>query len=276
MKRKGVNLKIMKEYVLRNRKGLLLVLIAVLIMGVIEFQNIKNTKTLNTKLSYNVITDQNKEMKVITDEELLNNFLENNQEKINFYAKAFRIESETLTNLIKENYHELEILDNANIDTILIDYLFELEKDNSKLFNFNIVSSNPDKEYMIALINYFTNIYPEVDTSLACAIAKIESGYRSQYMIKNNNIFGGMSKGKLIKYRTIEYGILKYIKLLNDRYYAKGLNTIETIGKVYNPVYENGIKKASPTWVVNVKKAIGEYSKLESEEINRILGFTVE
>lgn len=274
MKRKGVNLKIMKEYVLRNRKGLLLVLIAVLIMGVIEFQNIKKTKVLDTKLSYNVIT--NKEMKQITEEELLNTFIENNQEKINFYAKAFRIENDTLINLIKENYHELEILDSSNIDTILIDYLLELEKENSKLFNFNIVSSNPDKEYMIALINYFTNIYPDVDVSLACAIAKIESGYRSQYMIKNNNIFGGMSKGKLIKYRTIEYGILRYIKLLNDRYYAKGLNTVETIGKVYNPVYENGVKKASPTWVVNVNKAINEYQKLEASEINRILGFTVE
>ena len=53
----------------------------------------------------------------------------------------------------------------------------------------------------------------------------------------------------------------KYLnKLLNDGYFNKGLTTIETIGKVYNPTYNsNGIKIAKPSWVKNVTNALDEY-----------------
>ena len=103
-----------------------------------------------------------------------------------------------------------------------------------------------------------------VDFFIACAIAQIESNYSASSMLNKNNIFGGMSNGSLIKYKNIEYGILRYIKLLNDGYFNKGLTTIETIGKVYNPTYnENGIKVAKPSWVKNVTKALDEYTNYD-------------
>ena len=68
-----------------------------------------------------------------------------------------------------------------------------------------------------------------------------------------------MARGKLISYKTIEYGVLKYIKLLSESYFGLGLNTVETIGKKYNPVYENGVKKANPTWVKNVNAVMDKY-----------------
>ena len=117
---------------------------------------------------------------------------------------------------------------------------------------------------MLALLMYFSNIYDNVDFSIAAAIAEIESGYRSSSMLKKNNIFGGMSKGSLIRYKNIEYGILRYVKLLSSGYFGKGLTTVEAIGRVYNPTFnENGEKIAKPSWVANVTKAINNYSDMD-------------
>ncbi len=264
LKRKGVKLIIMKEYVLSNKKGLLLVLIAVLIMGVVEFQNIKQENKIMVKLNYQSRGTENE--RIISPEEIINNFFTENATKISFYAKAFRIKEDKLTSLLKENREELDILNTDNFDLVLINYLLELEKSNPSLFNFNIESNKKSSEYMLNLLKYYTSVYPDVDFALAAGIAKIESGYRAQYMLSCNNIFGGMSNGKLIKYRTIEYGILRFIILLNDKYYAKGLNTVATIGRVYNPVInEEGQKIASPTWVTNVTKAIDEYQEMDQD-----------
>lgn len=246
----------MKDYVLKNKKGLLLVLIGILVTGLIEFKNYHKHDILTQSFSYAVI--ENSEMKEITPEEKRINIINANQEKIAFYAHTFRIDLKTLNDLLKTDL----VLDEDNFDENLINYLFNLEKENKKLFNNEIVNSKPSKEYMIALINYFTTIYPDVDFAISAAIAQIESGYASKYMLKCNNIFGGMSSGKLIKYKTIEYGILKYIKLLNDGYFHKGLTTVEAIGRKYNPVLTENGKIASPTWVANVSKAIPKYQDM--------------
>ena len=238
----------MKDYVLRNKKGLLLVVLGILITGIIEISNIKHTKTLYESLSYDII--ENSEMKIVTEEEKLINFFNLNQDKINFYADAFRIDHEVL-----------DILNANNIDLTLINYLFTLEKEQSKLFNYNIVSKDVSKEYMVSLVNYYSNIYSNVDFKISAAIAEIESGYRAKTMLKYNNIFGGLSSGKLIKYRTMEYGILKYIKLLNDSYFGKGLDTVEKIGRKYNPVMTENGKIANPYWVTNVTKAMAHYDE---------------
>ena len=122
------------------------------------------------------------------------------------------------------------------------------------------------KEYIIALLIYFSNIYDNVDFSIAAAIAQIESGYTVQSMLNKNNVFGGMSGGGLIKYKNIEYGILSYVKLLSDGYFGKGLTTVEDIGRVYNPTYnENGVKIAKPSWVSKVNNAIDEFINMEND-----------
>ena len=87
-------------------------------------------------------------------------------------------------------------------------------------------------------------------------------------MLNNNNIFGGMANGRLISYKSIEYGTLMYIKLLSEGYFGKGLNTVELIGIIYNPMFnENGVKVAKPTWVNNVKRAMEKYSVKEKLDV---------
>ena len=181
--------------------------------------------------------------------------LEDNKAKIEFYANAYKIDNVKLNELLKTYYKEIGLLNNKeSFDLILINYLFDLEIKNKYLFDNTIEDNKKNKEYILTILEYFTNIYPNVNYTIAASIAEVESNFTSEYMLKCNNIFGGISKGKLLKYKTIEYGILKYVKLLNDRYFEKGLNTIETIGKVYNPIItDSGEKIANPKWVSNVK-----------------------
>ena len=121
-------------------------------------------------------------------------------------------------------------------------------------------------DYIIDLIKYFTTIYDNVDFLTAVSIGAAESGYyKVTYMLKANNVFGGMSSKGLIKYKNIEYGVLSYIKLLSQNYYAKGLTTLESIGRVYCPSYnDNGEKVASSHWINLVTKAKDYYKDTDN------------
>ena len=175
----------------------------------------------------------------------------------------------TLIDKLTINYKELNLLDDGIIfNKILVDYLFNLEQSERELFGKNKVYCTKDSGYIINLINYYTDIYDNVDYSIASAIGEIESGFTSRYMLNNNNIFGGMANGRLISYKSIEYGTLMYIKMLSDGYFGKGFNTVELIGIIYNPMFnENGVKVAKPTWVNNVKRAMEKYSVKEKLDV---------
>ena len=84
-----------------------------------------------------------------------------------------------------------------------------------------------------------------VDSKLLLSIGAAESGYyKVKYMLRQNNIYGGMSSKGLIKYNNIELGVLTYVRMMSKNYYARGLTNMYSIGKVYCPTYENGTKIA--------------------------------
>jgi len=137
-------------------------------------------------------------------------------------------------------------------------------KEISTLFNNVRTHGNKDKDYIVRLVKYFSNIYDNVEFTIAAGIANVESGYVSKYMLNKNNIFGGMYNGNLIGYKNIEYGTLQYVKLLSEGYFGKGLTTVEDIGRIYNPMFnESGVKIAKPTWVYNVKLAMENFNDIE-------------
>lgn len=254
----------MKKFIINYKKSILVCLAtSIMIISLLLINsNLYNKNNKNLIVETNKMNIESK--KVITEEELFNIFLSKNNDLIIFLTDTFQINKEDFITHLKKDYNELNIVNEDNIEIILIEYLLNLEDNEKDLFDNTITKCNDTKEYMIALIKYFTDIYDNVDFSIACAIAQIESNYSATSMLNKNNIFGGMSNGSLIKYKNIEYGILKYIKLLNDGYFNKGLTTIETIGKVYNPTYnENGIKVAKPSWVKNVTKALDEYTNYD-------------
>ncbi len=203
-------------------------------------------------------------------------FLDRNSSTIEFMSNAFKIKYEDIYNdLIEVNnlgdYSEYnigalkdengELLQYNSFEEGLIEYLFTFSKNNPKLVTKTVTPYTGDASYIEDLIKYFTSIYTNVDYTTAVAIGAAESGYyQVKYMLKCNNIFGGMSSNGLIKYKTIEYGTLSYIRMLSKNYYGKGLDTIQSIGRVYCPSYdEYGNKVASPHWINLVKTAMTKY-----------------
>ena len=60
--------------------------------------------------------------------------------------------------------------------------------------------------------------------------------------------------------------------MLSEGYFGKGLITVEDIGRVYNPTYnEAGVKIAKPSWVANVTKAMNNYVAMDIVDIESLL-----
>ena len=263
----------MKEYIKKNKKGLILLSIGAILLtfSLTMHHYINKDEMIVHSISYNVDAEVPESTRILSEEEILNIFLTNNTNTIKFMSDMFQIDNEVLLNKLREDYQSINLLDN-DLDKTLLDYMIALEDSNPELFSKKLNVSNPSKEYMIALIKYFCDYYGNVDFSIAAAIAEIESGYSAKSMLNKNNIFGGMSSGGLIKYKNIEYGIYSYIKLLSEGYFGKGLTTVEAIGRVYNPTYnEAGVKIAKPSWVANVSNAISDYSVMDTVEIEALL-----
>ena len=195
-------------------------------------------------------------------EDDLDDLIESNQEIFDFYCKTFGIKiSDLKKSILNDNDgNRLNRNDLGNtsktydsLDKNLLDYLFELRSKNPKLFNQQYSNGNNySKEYVYSLVDYYSTIYDNVDAKTLKAIAYIESGnLNSNYMLKNNNIYGGMSSKGLIKHKNIEYGVLSYVKLMSEKYYGKGLTTIETIAQKYN--------LGSKTWISNVKSSLSKF-----------------
>jgi len=203
-------------------------------------------------------------------------FLTQKENTIEFMSKTFAIDSKHIyEDLIKRNedyiYEENnigrlqnkkgEIKEFSSFEEGLIEYFYDFTKKNPKLVSNKRVPYTGDSEYILNLMKYFIGIYDNVDYTTAASIGAAESGnYKVKYMLNSNNIYVGMSSNGLIKYKNIEYGVLSYIRLLSKNYYGKGLTTLESIGRVYCPTYnENGQKVASSHWVNLVTKLHKNY-----------------
>lgn len=98
---------------------------------------------------------------------------------------------------------------------------------------------------------------------LLVAISKHETGNWTSYNFKNKNNLGGLyngSKGTFYSYENLESGIEAFVNLLKNRYFGRGLNTIEEIGNVYCPVgASNDPKGLNKHWIPKVSQFYNEY-----------------
>lgn len=203
-------------------------------------------------------------------------FLNEKNDTIEFMSKTFGIDSKYIyDDLI--NINDKYIYEKKNIGKLtdkngrlksfssfeegFIDYLYEFASKNPNLVSKKTIPYAGSADYIEDLIKYFTDIYDNVDYLTAVSIGAAESGYyKVKYMLNANNIYGGMSKNGLIKYRNIEYGVLSYIRLLSKNYYGKGLTTLESIGRIYCPIINaSGQKVARPHWINLVNAAKSKY-----------------
>ena len=207
-------------------------------------------------------------------------YIAENENTLVFFANAFGFDIEFVKeDLIKraETIGELEVeptnigsLKNKNnelktfknIEYGIVEYFYDLCKSYPEKRSKKVVPYTGGSDYVEKLIMYYTEIYSNVDTSIALSIGAAESGYyKVKYMLKKNNVYGGMSSKGLIRYENIEIGVLKYVRLLSKNYFGKGLTTVNSIGRVYCPVTnEYGQKVASPHWINLVNTARNKYN----------------
>lgn len=203
------------------------------------------------------------------------NILEAKKEEIKFFSNIFDYDYEviledlTIINQNDFNEYNIGLLTDKNGNLLeynsfeygLIEYFYNLNNTNKIKRNTKYIPYTGDSNYIENLIIYFSNIYNNVDTKLLLSIGAAESGYyKVKYMLNYNNVYGGMSSKGLIKYNNIELGTLSYVRMMSKNYYAKGLTTKYSIGKVYCPVINDGVKTASPHWINLIDKALNKYN----------------
>ena len=218
--------------------------------------------------------------KVITEEPIitydLDYYIDTNMETIKFFAKMFDYKLEDVIYNLKMREKENNVFISTNIGYLkdkndnlkvydsfeygLIEFFYDLNENYSELRHVNYEPYTGDSDYVEKLIMYYSNIYTNVDQTIMLSIGAAESGYyKVKFMLKYNNVYGGMSSRGLIKHNNIELGVLSYIRMMSKNYYAKGLDNIYSIGRVYCPVNIDGKKQASPHWINLVNTAKGKY-----------------
>ena len=219
----------------------------------------------------------------LTEEELtaqilnLDYYLQEYEETIKFYSKLFDYNYEDIVNDLRNSEKNNESFEATNLGYLkdsennlktypnveygLIEYFYELNeiKTISRQAEYRPYAGKP--EYVVNLIQYFADIYDNVDKNTLLGIGAAESGhYKVKYMLKNNNVYGGMSSKGLIRHNNIELGVLSFVRLMSRNYYGKGLSTLQEIGRVYCPVYINGVKQARPHWIYLVTNTKDKYA----------------
>lgn len=207
-------------------------------------------------------------------------YIENNLDIIKFYSKVFDYNLDDVLNDLKEREKnnstfistnigylknekgELRIYDNFEYG--LIEYFYNLTETKTIKRNIKYKPYEGNSSYIEKLIMHYSSIYSNVDQTTLLSIGAAESGYyKVKYMLRANNIYGGMSSKGLIRHNNIELGVLSYVRMMSKYYYGKGLNTPELIGRVYCPVFENGTKVASSHWLNLVSTAKNKYNKYD-------------
>ena len=209
-------------------------------------------------------------------------YITENESALTFFSKAFGFDiefvkedlikrAETIGELEPTNIGSLvnkngELKTFENIEYGIVEYFYDLSRRHPEKRNKNVVPYTGNSEYVEKLIIYYTKIYSNVDTSIALSIGAAESGYyKVKYMLKRNNVYGGMSSKGLIHHENIEIGVLKYVRLLSKNYFGKGLTTLNSIGRIYCPVTnENGVKVASSHWINLVNTAKKKYNNYDN------------
>jgi hypothetical protein len=93
------------------------------------------------------------------------------------------------------------------------------------------------------------------------AISKHETGHwKSPAFIDKNNFGGVMASYGIKIYASYEEGLDGFVTLLKNRYFDKGLDTIEKIQPVYCPIgAKNDPNNKNVYWLPNVTKFYNEY-----------------
>lgn len=130
----------------------------------------------------------------------------------------------------------------------------------------NEEKTNADSEMPICnmekaecMIIYYSLEYG-IDYKIALSISMWETGYFTSDAYKYRNNVGGMmywngTRSELIRYNTLQDGVIAFVKNLKTRYFDKGLNTLEKIQPIYCPVgADNDPNGLNQYWLNGTKR----------------------
>lgn len=209
-----------------------------------------------------------------------NYYIKTNLKTIEFFSTTFGYQLKDIIDDLKEVNKTNEQFISTNIGCLknkdgklyvydnfeygLIEYFYNLDKTGKLKQNRKYIPYEGDSTYIENLITYYSNIYQNVDKTVLLSIGAAESGYyKVRFMLNYNNVYGGMTSKGLIKHDNLELGVLSYVRMMSRNYYAKGLDTINKIGKVYCPVFIDNVKSASPHWINLVNRAKEKYQNYD-------------
>lgn len=152
------------------------------------------------------------------------------------------------TNLETEKDNELAITTDYKVEEKIIE---DKKENKCNLGTIECKIYNKSKEYEMT----------DDQAYLLIAISKHETGNWTSAAFKNKNNFGGlMGANGLKSYSSFDEGLDAFVSLLNNRYFNKGLTTIEKIQPVYCPVgANNDPNNLNKYWKTNVTKYYNEY-----------------
>ncbi|MDD6043834.1 MAG: glucosaminidase domain-containing protein [Eubacteriaceae bacterium] len=92
----------------------------------------------------------------------------------------------------------------------------------------------------------------EIDSTLACAIARLETGnFTSDAYVYGNNVGGISIDEEPLSFDTLDDGVEMFVRNLRVNYYNEGLNEVDEIAGKYCPVNEK-------QWITAVKALMKE------------------
>lgn len=263
------------------------------VSDVVPLSKIPNGKVLFTAAEKNEVELAGPKEEVTVEPREIDSYITTYANELEFFAKTFGVNYEDIIDDLRNRYDSSdkefektnigfllnskgELKTFSSVEYGIVEYFYNYVKKHPKKVKNKRVPYTGKAGYVENLIIYYTtHIYTNVDTTTALSIGAAESGYyKVKYMLKCNNVYGGMSSSGLIKHKNIEYGVLSYIRMLSKHYYGKGLNTPSKIGRVYCPTFDNnGNKIASPHWINLVETAKRKYSKYKQEvNVGKLLG----
>lgn len=162
-----------------------------------------------------------------------------------FYGNTHTKTIEKIKEKVVEKTIEVKVEEQVNAEPVeLVQETCQLSQIECKIYNKSI-------EYGLSREQAF----------IVVSISRHETGkWTSKAFLEKNNMGGIMCSTGLRVYATQDEGIDAFVSLLKNRYFDRGLDTIEKIQPVYCPIgASNDPKGVNQYWLPNVTKYYNEY-----------------
>lgn len=228
---------------------------------------ISQTQEIQEEVPTQVVEPISEDVTPITETNLDENVSSENEEGVTEENVAVEVE-ENIVNKPIENEEESisevtepvqEVVETADTEE-MVESINEDQPTEEKLATSNDFSFKFDESNEIAAAARNRG-FTDDQIKKAVAISRQETGnYTSSAFLNKHNYGGMMTKDyEPMTFETKEEGLDRFLTMLQDKYFGKGLNTLEQIGNVYDP--------QNPAWPGKVQATLENGGLEKVEEV---------